>query len=322
MLLLLLVVYVQKREKIVISATGIAFKTPIPTWFPEFISSWALPWGRIKKAEIRWLRGAPQPALFLVDGVLSRKILLDAWVREGEKKPIEKPSLGDIFRYQAMPRAPSSEEMKTRVEASPLIQALHAHQVPVDYSVKTGTGMMFDLQSHPRTNVATAVFLGLLAYAFVDTLYIDEIYIGDYPEVIWVGAGLVAAFLTLPLVADPKIPRIVSAGMAAMIGLGVAVALYPGLLRLNQLTDSDGLVAHEYVLHEYVRLVSVESGPPEVTFDRYLEYFSQFPLGSPYRLYLRRGGLGFYQLDERPLLEAARASYEKKSTEARAGKRR
>ncbi|MBI5612972.1 MAG: hypothetical protein HY942_07900 [Gammaproteobacteria bacterium] len=316
-LFMALAIYIQRREKIVISVTGIAFKTPIPSWFPAFASRWTLPWTRIMKAKVRLPMGTAQPALFLSDGTKSRKILVNAWVKQGEEEAKQKPSIQDLFRYRGMPRAPSFEDMKVRLEASPLLQALRAHNVPIDYPGSAATGLTFDLQSSPRTNAAMIVFLGLLAYAFIDTLYIDEIYVGDYPLAIWVGAGLIAGVLARRWITDPKIPRVVSIGLAAMLGLGVAGALYPGLLRLNQWTDSTGLVAHDYVLRVYVRLVPATGDLPEVSFTRYSDYWGQFPLGSTHRLYLRHGGLGFYQLDEAPLLEAVRAYHEKKRPESR-----
>jgi len=315
----ILMTYVQSKDKIVISAAGIAYTTSLPSWLSAIIQGWSIPWSRIKSAEIHLALGMHQPTLILNDGARRRKILVDAWVKS-EDKPKQISSIWEMFRYQRTLRAAMFEEMKIRVEVSPLIQALRAHNVSINYPDAAGTGLMFDLQSQPRTNVAVAVFLGLLAYAFIDTLYLDEIYVGDYPSEIWAGVGLVSGLLAFRWIAGPKIPRIVSLGLATMIGFGVAVALYPGLLRLNQLTDSDGLVAHDYVLREYGRLAPMESGPPEVSFSRYHDYWSQFSLGSTHRLYLRHGGLGFYQLDEAPLLEAARAYYEKQNAETRKAK--
>lgn len=313
----LAILFVGRRDRLVIGAASIAYETPLPGWLPAILTGWNLPWTRIKKVQIRLPLGTAQPTLVLNDGFRGRKILVNAWVKQGEEEPKQKPSIQDLFRYRGMPRASSFEEMKTRLEASPLIQALRAHNVPIEYPGQAATGLMFDLQSRPRTNVAMIVFLGLLAYALIDTLYIDEIYVGEYPVVIWAGAGLIAGVVALRWITDPKIPRVVSIGLAAMLGLGTAAAFYPGLLRLNQLTDGTGLVAHEYVLREHVRLVPVASDLPEVTFTRYQDYWSQFPLGSSHRLYLRRGGLGFYQLDEAPVIEAVRAYHEKKRPESR-----
>lgn len=321
-LLMVLAIYIQRREKIVISISGIAFRTPISSRFPAFVSSWTLPWSRIKKAEIHLLMGTAQPALLLSDGTKSRKILVNTWVKKDEEEPIQKPSIQELFRYRGIPRAPSFEEMKARLEALPLLQALRAHNVPVEYPKQTATGLMFDLQSHPRTKAIVAVFLGLLIYAALDTFFIDETYVENFQWTTWAAAGLITAFVAQRWITDPKIPKIVSIGLAVMLGLGVAVALYPGLLRINQLTDEVGLQPHEYVLRQYAELTPVEEGLPTVRFNSYGDYWRQFPLGSSHRLYLRRGGLGFYQLDQAPLVDAMRSYYEKQRTEKPAPERR
>ena len=179
---------------------------------------------------------------------------------------------------------------------------------------------MFDLQSHPRTKVAVAVFLALLVYAAVDTFFLDETYVENFQWTTWTVAGLITVYLAQRWISDPKIPKMVSIGLAVMMGLGVAVALYPGLLRLNQLTDNEGLQPHEYILREYAELDPVEDGLPTVRFNYYSDYWCQFPLGSSHRLYLRRGGLGFYQLDQAPLADAMRSYYEKQGTAKPASK--
>lgn len=306
--------------KIVISSTGIAYMTSLPTWFPAILNSWNISWSRIKTAEIRLTLGIVQPTLVINDGGRNRKILIDAWVNV-EDKP-KKLSLWGMFQQQKTLRAISFEEMKTRVETSPLIQALRAHQVPVAYPHRTDAGLMFDLQSHPRTKVAVAVFLGLLIYAALDTFLIEETYVENFQWTTWAVAGLITTFLAQRWITDPKIPKMVSIGLAVMLGLGVAVALYPGLLRINQLTDEGGLQPHEYVLREYVELTPVEEGLPTVRFNSYGDYWRQFPLGSSHHLYLRRGGLGFYQLDQAPLVDAMRTYYEKQSTATPKPKRR
>lgn len=318
----LVILFVGRRDRLAIGVAGIAYETPLPGWLPAILNGWNLPWTRIKKAKIRLPLGTAQPALFLNDGIRSRKILVNAWVKKGEEEPKQKPSIQDLFRYRGTPRAPSFEEMKTRIEASPLIQALRAHNVPVEYPEQAATGLMFDLQSHPRTKAAAVVLIGLLIYAALDTFFIDETYVENFQWTTWGVAGLIAALLAQRWVDGPKIPKMVSFGLAAMVGLAVGVALYPGLLRLNQLTDSSGLQPHEYILRDYAELDPVEDGLPTVRFNHYSEYWRQFPLDSSHRLYLRRGGLGFYQLDQAPLADAMRVYYEKQSTAAPTPKRR
>lgn len=71
---------------------------------------------------------------------------------------------------------------------------------------------------------------------------------------------------------------------------------------------------HEYVLREYVRLEPRETGLPVIEFRQGIEYWRQFRPGAPYTLHLRRGGLGFYQLDLAPVYAATRAFYENCNT--------
>ena len=310
--------YVLSRDEIVIGSTGIAFKTSIPSWVPSVISGWATPWSRVRSVDIRLLMGASQPTLAITDVAGGhRKILIDAWILSGEEP--KKPTLRDAFRYQKTPRFATLEEMKAHAEASPLIQALRANNVAIRYPEAIGTGLMFDLQSNLRTKLVVVALLGLLFYAALDTFYISEayIYIDSLQWSFWIIAGLITVLLVKRWITDSKIPRLVSIGLAVVAGISVGLALYPGLLRLNQLTDSNGSISHDYVLRDYVHLVPVHSGPPEITFSHYHDYWKQFQLGSVQKLYLRHGGLGFYQLDETPLHDAIRAYYKKKNAEAR-----
>lgn len=315
--------YVQSRDKIIIGSAGVSFYSPVPSWFPEAIRGWTLPWGSIRGVDIRLPMGTPQPVLVITDGIGGhKKILLDAWILSGEVP--KKPTLRDVFRYQKERRAATLEELKARAEASPLVQALRANNVAIRYPDAVGTGLMFDLQSNLRTKLVVVMLLSLLFYAALDTFLISEAYIDiDSSQwTAWVVAGLVVALLVRRWTTDPRIPRMVSIGLGIMTGASMGLALYPGLLRLNQLTDTNGVVPHDYVLREYVHLVPVHRGPPEIRFSRYPDYWSQFPLGSVQKIYLRHGGLGFYQLDETPLHDAIRAYYEKKNAETRESKGR
>lgn len=311
-----LAIYVQTKDKIIVNADGISYRTSIPSWLPVIASSWNLPWNRIRKAEIRLVMGQLQPILYLNDAVYSRKILIDAWVNEKDKSRA-KSSFKDIFRYERIQRAATFDEMKARVEASPLVQSLRTHNIAINYPNMSNVGLTFDLKSSARTIIAIAVIMVLLAYAFIDFLYIDEIYVDDYPWIIWTGVGLVTIVLAYRIIKDSKIPKAVSTGLAVLIGMAMSVALYPGLLRLNQVTDSQGPKAYEYVLREYIHLVPMNNDLPEVTLNRYRDYWDQFPLGSSHQLYLRRGALGFYQLNVAPLLDAVRAYHDQKIAEQR-----
>ena len=93
------------------------------------------------------------------------------------------------------------------------------------------------------------------------------------------------------------------------LGCALAAALYPGLLRVNQLTDRGGLVSHRYALQADLSLKPVEDGLPVLRFPRYADYWAHFARGSLHEFALRRGGLGFYQVDMAPVNEDMRAWY-------------
>lgn len=317
----LFIFYVLANDRIAISAAGISYETPLPRWFPTALTGWNFPWTRIKTAEVGLFLGIAQPYLRLGDGLRQkRKIMIDTWVRLDDRP--KAPSLRELFRLQQARRCEMLGDMRARLEQSPLILALRAHNISIRYPEEAGAGLMFDLRSHPRTKAAMVVLIGFLSYAALDTFFIDETYVENFQWATWSVVGLIAALLAQRWIDEPKIPRAVSIGLAAMVGLAVGVALYPGLLRLNQLTDNNGLQPHEYILRDYAELQPVEDGLPTVRFNHFSEYWRQFPLDSSHRLYLRRGGLGFYQLDQAPLADAMRVYYEKQSTAAPTPKRR
>ncbi|MCK7509538.1 MAG: hypothetical protein MZV70_39540 [Desulfobacterales bacterium] len=55
----------------------------------------------------------------------------------------------------------------------------------------------------------------------------------------------------------------------------------------------------------------MRAGPPALEFPGHHEYWAQFKPGSVHQFELRRGGLGFYQLNMRPLEKALREYYER-----------
>jgi len=136
-----------------------------------------------------------------------------------------------------------------------------------------------------------------------------ETYAGAPPLGINLAAALVAALLAWRWLLAGAVPSAESAGVALLLACALAAALYPGLLRVNQLTDRDGLALHRYALQPDLSLKPVEHGLPELRFSRYADYWAHFPRGSLHEFGLRHGGLGFYQVDMAPVNEDMRAWY-------------
>jgi hypothetical protein len=71
--------------------------------------------------------------------------------------------------------------------------------------------------------------------------------------------------------------------------------------RLNEATDTEGLSTYEYRLTEYVVFSPEDPNLPVLRFPGDADYWRQFKLGTTHRFELRKGGLGFHQVDMRPV---------------------
>ena len=106
-----------------------------------------------------------------------------------------------------------------------------------------------------------------------------------------------------------RVPQAESWGVSVVLGAAFAAALYPGLLRVNQLTDGEGLKPQQYRLEDYVRLKALDPQLPDLLFIDYHEYWQQFPRGSQHEFLMRKGALGFHQVDMGPVHERMREFY-------------
>jgi len=60
---------------------------------------------------------------------------------------------------------------------------------------------------------------------------------------------------------------------------------------------------------QWSQLRELEPGPPELDFSKYSYYWHQFKLGTIHQFELRKGGLGFYQVNMEPVREKMRAYF-------------
>ena len=106
-------------------------------------------------------------------------------------------------------------------------------------------------------------------------------------------------------------PASVGSGVGLLAGAVLMVAGYPGLLRINQLTDTAGLKSYEYEMRQPARFYPVQDadGLPLIELKPH-ELWSSQRNGSRHRFELRRGGLDFYQLNSAPIRQALQLHHE------------
>lgn len=270
----------RRLERLVVDDSGIRYLSPMPAPLQALQPGWSLSWSAIGKASLRRSR--------LARGPLSLELVLVPLA--GRPQRILRPN----------------QWVDPRDMQTPLVAWVRQHVAGFEAG-ESPVG--FALEKNPRTLAATGLVFVLLAYAIADQLLGSETYARAAPFGINLAAGLVAALLAWRWLKASAVPATESAGVALLIGCVLAAALYPGLLRINQLTDRDGLAAHPYTLAADLSLRPLERDLPVLRFPRYADYWAHFTPGSRHEFHLRHGGLGFWQIDLAPVKADMRAWY-------------
>ena len=168
----------------------------------------------------------------------------------------------------------------------------------------------FPLHKNPWAVVLVTVFVVLITYALIDSFFgLQESYVDSPFYRLYIGSGIVFAALAGALLRKQRVPAFEIIVVAGLSGITLGCALHPGLLRLNQLTDVDGLQRYAYRLVSNKRFAPLRGGLPTLHFTKYDDYWAQLKVGSIHQFELRRGGLGFYQVNMAPIKIAVRNYY-------------
>lgn len=173
----------------------------------------------------------------------------------------------------------------------------------------------FALEKNRGSLVCIVLFFGLLLYFLIDNFFVlQENYLTWPSHGFFIGGGLLALVGGFRYMERHHVPRNEKTVIALLLCAGMVGALYPGLRRINQLTDSHGLQPALYHFSETRLLIPQDSTQPRITIaikSRQREYWAQFQTGDTYEISLRHGGLRFYQMDMAPVHAGMRDFYEK-----------
>ena len=154
------------------------------------------------------------------------------------------------------------------------------------------------------------LFVGLVLYFILDMYFgFGEYYAGAVPWHLFAAAGVCGLGLAATMLHIAG--HLSSQGklIAMLFGAGAGMASYPFLLRVNAWTDPAGLQAYSYTLGSDDTWVA-RADVPDLVFDIGSDYWNQFGPGDSKSFELRRGGLGFYQINMRPVYAEQRVFYE------------
>lgn len=174
--------------------------------------------------------------------------------------------------------------------------------IPQPYEVCTEAEASVPQRLPWRRNCHTAAAAGLLAglcfYCCLELVVRRETYATGSSFLWFLGGGALLSMGVWVWLLRAGIPATENAWLSGCIGMVAAFALYPGLLRLNQLTDMRGLQQHTYRLQTDLRLQPDDPRLPTLVFPRGRDYWASLTPGSVHTFAIRQGGFGFYQIVE------------------------
>jgi len=301
------------RERLILTETGVEFRSPLPGPLNFLHRDWSLQWIEVRRAWIGPIfkfAGGQFTSLFFETGNKRRRILLYPWVDPRHYRPRtlrkEKAYIDALQKQQG----PEYEALTTESSVVRYI-AEHVRGIKIE-SAPTGSAG-FALEKNPWSLGVLVLFFLLVAYTLVDAfVLIGEIYVTRPAYEAFAAGGLVAAIVATRLLRARGVPNLESSVLGVLLGTAIGCAVYPGALRLNQWTDSAGLRIHTYQSQGQGRFTPLDESLPELHFEDYPEYWREFGAGEDRDFELRRGGLGFYQLNMAPILDDIAAYYRHK----------
>lgn len=289
-----------KLERLILSPNGIQYISPAPPLFKRYKPDWSIAWHQINKAELGTMmsRFYSPDVVFLTFTTTAdkRRIIPTHWVGpETYSWP--------FFQFKSIFKTPSRDEILKSVMASEVVRYLSMCVPQLTLNTNLSQAETYtSLEKNPHGRIATGMIFLLVTYAIIDYVIGPESYIDAHTSLlhIHVSAGLVGATLSAIWLHKSTLVIGEKVGLAILIGLLIYVAMVPGALRINALTDDNGLVAYDYYVTQdtnSVVLRPVVEGMPTIDYFAKNDFWKKFGKDDTYPVQIRKGGLGFYQFN-------------------------
>jgi len=299
--------WAKQRERLTLSPDGIRYTSALPDSLKRFYPGWSVSWSEIGKAELI----APQA--HLVDASLvgmtlhtpsgKRHIRPAVWI---DPQTYARPAR---FSLKLKPMAPSRDEIGREVMASEVVRymAEHAPHLVIDAKLDKTTNA-HSLEKDPHGRIAIGIVVLLMLYAFIDAIVGPDSYIDPPASLlhIYIAAGVVGAILAWFWLRRSALMVMEKIGLAVLIGALVGVAMLPGALRINALTDASGVGSYRYLVTysaDGVVLRPVNDGLPNIDYFARHRYWDKYAKGEIYPVQVHKGILGFYQFNSSVIID-------------------
>jgi hypothetical protein len=268
----------------------------------RFKPDWSLAWNQVQKAELSALGirlQSPEFALLtFISAADKRRIFPAHWVDANNFTRPASP-FNFTFRMTAPPRDEIIDSLMTS-EVMRYISNIVPH-IAIDTTLGK-TEVFTSLEKNPHGRIALGIVALLILYAIIDFVAVPDSYIEEPFSLlpIFISAGLIGAILSGIWLYKSSLPLGEKTGLAFLIGMLVAVAMIPGALRINALTDIKGAVTYDYYVtqgKDSVVLRPVVESMPTIEYFAKNAFWNKFGSNDTYPVLVRKGGLGFYQFN-------------------------
>ena len=301
----------QHHARLVIDSDHVALRTGLPAWLGSWMD-WSIDHAMIESAELRPVGYGNFLMLILTprDG-RPRQLSPEQWMEPGGSRA----GGGRMFRIRKLGEADAARML----ENAPMLRYLRNAGIAVEVNMKPWSpvsGKQFDL-TRSRSAMAGILIMALLGvYALVDgVLMPGDTYAGTAPYVLFAAFGLLVAAAATAWFLRASLPPGESIGLALLLGIFAAFAAWPGVLRLNAATDTDGTETHSYTLSRHGVLEPGRTDLPSLKTPIDTEFWRQQAVGSQWKFEMSRGMFGVWQYNSKPIIEAIRSYYENRQRE-------
>ncbi|MEN8219364.1 MAG: WD40 repeat domain-containing protein [Pseudomonadota bacterium] len=287
-----------KRERLILDSEGIRYQSNLPKFIQAFVPyrDWSAKWSEVTATYLKNASLASGTRLITLGihiGMGYKELLVCQWVDSKN---------ADEFRLRLDKKCESPTQILTILQGCPLIKYLtdKGIQIEVDPKLSLKTHFFqFDpaINSNQHTIIAAILYSILVVYTVLDAMiFQQETYVAQPFYQLYLSCGVSIALLVVGWLIGAKVRKRESVIIALLVAGAFSLALLPGLLRLNQLTDKLGLQSHSYELKSDLSFEPVNDKTLPILYLNDDRYWSYFKTGTFYEFQLRKGGLGFYQI--------------------------
>jgi len=291
---------------------GIIFKSGLPSFLQRFRPDWRISWGEIQHIKPS-ITKAYSPSLSpLKIQTLNKNFTVYPllWIdsQGNQKNKLFVVNNNHVEMYDNSPLVKIFRK-KGYLEDSTTIN----RRIQSKWAERAGWS---NLNTSPTALIMIAFFTAGIFYYFADSFFLQtEKYTTHAPYLYIAIATALAFIISFVALLMTKLMAVEKIMLAIFVSISTALITSPFLIRVNQWTDTEGLQTHNYTALTHLTWVPTNKTKnlPDIKFaSGDWEFWHSYEIGSDQVFRLRKGKLGFYQIDMKDIYKKQKAFYHSK----------